>query len=193
MNLEGPGRDVQVGRQPPYPEEFRKHSIALYRAGGGRCTYAALAAELGITGETLRTWVRVDTAEHTSEWAEPARVRLRSWLGCGRRTPGCSGRRGSGRWSARCRVGWPGARSGWPSAGVDRLGNASSLGRRHGWRGRRGRRGLGEGGWRFHKGDSSAVGGAAIAGRRPSASDGGRQRKALLGLPVISSVSNRCR
>lgn len=51
----------------PYPEEFRKDAVALYRAAGGKRTYAALAAELGITGETLRTWVRKDTAQHTSE------------------------------------------------------------------------------------------------------------------------------
>jgi len=66
MDLEGPGRDVQVGRQSPYPEEFRRDAVALYRAAGGKRTYAAVAAELGITGETLRTWVRKDTAQHTS-------------------------------------------------------------------------------------------------------------------------------
>lgn len=55
MDLDGPGRDVQVVRQSPYPEEFRRDAVALYRAGGGKRTYAAVAAELGITGETLRT------------------------------------------------------------------------------------------------------------------------------------------
>jgi transposase len=67
MDLVGPGRDVQVGRQSPYPEEFRKDAVALYRAAGGKRTYAAVAVELGITGETLRTWVRKDTDQHTSE------------------------------------------------------------------------------------------------------------------------------
>ncbi|GHI10083.1 hypothetical protein Scel_84040 [Streptomyces cellostaticus] len=67
MDLEGPESYVQVGRQSPYPEEFRKDAVALYRAAGGKRTYAAVAAELGITGETLRTWVRKDTAQHTSE------------------------------------------------------------------------------------------------------------------------------
>ncbi|MFD8214174.1 IS3 family transposase [Streptomyces sp. NPDC059697] len=56
-----------MGRQSPYPEEFRKDAVALYRAAGGKRTYAAVAAELGITGETLRTWVRKGTAQHTSE------------------------------------------------------------------------------------------------------------------------------
>ncbi|PWI04704.1 hypothetical protein DIZ27_43675 [Streptomyces sp. NWU339] len=67
MDLEGPGRDAQVGRQSPYPEEFRKDAVALYRAAGGKRTYAVVAAELGITGETLRTWVRKDAAQQTSE------------------------------------------------------------------------------------------------------------------------------
>lgn len=56
-----------MGRQSPYLEEFRKDAVALYRAAGGKRTYAAVAAELGITGETLRTWVRKNTAQHTPE------------------------------------------------------------------------------------------------------------------------------
>jgi transposase len=56
-----------MGRQSPYPEEFRRDAVALYRASGGTRTYAAMAADLGITGETLRTWVRKDTAQHTPE------------------------------------------------------------------------------------------------------------------------------
>ncbi|WP_108934770.1 IS3 family transposase [Streptomyces ardesiacus] len=49
-----------MGRKSPYPEEFRKDAVALYRASGGKRTYAAVAADLGMTGETLRTWVRKD-------------------------------------------------------------------------------------------------------------------------------------
>jgi transposase len=30
----------------------------LYRAAGGKRTYAAVAADVGVTGETLRSWVR---------------------------------------------------------------------------------------------------------------------------------------
>lgn len=32
--------------------------MALYRASGGKCTYAVVAADVGVTGETLRGWVR---------------------------------------------------------------------------------------------------------------------------------------
>jgi transposase len=39
----------------------------LYRASDGKRTYAAVAADLGITGETLRTWVRKDTAQPAPE------------------------------------------------------------------------------------------------------------------------------
>ncbi|SDE57804.1 transposase [Streptomyces griseoaurantiacus] len=56
-----------MGRQSPYPEEFRRDAVALYRAGGGKRTYAAVAAELGITGETLRTWVRKDTGANAPD------------------------------------------------------------------------------------------------------------------------------
>ncbi|MEK2478657.1 transposase [Streptomyces noursei] len=47
-----------MGRKSPYPEEFRKDAGALYRAAAGRRTYAAVAADLGITAESLRTWGR---------------------------------------------------------------------------------------------------------------------------------------
>jgi transposase len=63
MDLDGPGRDVQVGRKSPYPEEFRKDAVALYRAAAGKRTYAAVAADLGITAESLRTWVRKDDSQ----------------------------------------------------------------------------------------------------------------------------------
>ncbi|QCX82669.1 hypothetical protein C9F11_45555 (plasmid) [Streptomyces sp. YIM 121038] len=32
--------------------------MALYRVEGGERTYAAVAADVGVTGETLRSWVR---------------------------------------------------------------------------------------------------------------------------------------
>ncbi|WP_406728651.1 transposase [Streptomyces sp. GD-15H] len=56
-----------MGHQSPYPEEFRKDAVALYRASDGKRTYAAVAADLGITGETLWTWVRKDTVQHAPE------------------------------------------------------------------------------------------------------------------------------
>ncbi|GAB1333379.1 hypothetical protein ACE1SV_77180 [Streptomyces sennicomposti] len=55
-----------MGRKSPYPEEFRRDAVALFRAGGGKRTYAAVAAEIGITEETLRTWVRKDTGASVS-------------------------------------------------------------------------------------------------------------------------------
>ncbi|MFD5662181.1 IS3 family transposase [Streptomyces hirsutus] len=73
-----------MGRKPPYPEEFRKDAVALYRAAGGKHTYAAVAADLGITAESLRTWVRKENESQTvpehrdagvSEAGELARLR----------------------------------------------------------------------------------------------------------------------
>jgi transposase len=53
-----------VGRQSLYTEEFRKDAVALYRAADGKRTYADVAADVGVSGETLRTWVRKDTARN---------------------------------------------------------------------------------------------------------------------------------
>jgi transposase len=82
MDLDGPGRDVQVGRKSPYPEEFREDAVALYRAAAGKQTYAAVAADLGITAESLRTWVHKDEVQAVpgrrdagGEAEEPARLR----------------------------------------------------------------------------------------------------------------------
>ncbi|MFE9803535.1 transposase [Streptomyces goshikiensis] len=58
MDLGGPRKGVLVGRRSPYPEEFRNDAVAPYRATAGRRTYAAVAADVGVTGETLRSWVR---------------------------------------------------------------------------------------------------------------------------------------
>lgn len=52
-----------MGRRSPYPEEFRKDAVALYRAAAGKRTYAAVAADLGVTAESLRTGVRKDEAD----------------------------------------------------------------------------------------------------------------------------------
>lgn len=54
-----------MGRQSLYTEEFRKDAVALYRAADGKRTYASVAADVGISGETLRTWVRKDTSRNT--------------------------------------------------------------------------------------------------------------------------------
>lgn len=58
IDLADPRKGVLVGRKSPYPEEFRNDAVALYRAAGGKRTYAAVAADVGVTGETLRSWVR---------------------------------------------------------------------------------------------------------------------------------------
>ena len=62
-----------MGRQSQYTEEFRRDAVALYRAGGGTRTYAAVASDLGISGETLRTWVRKDNASDQDSTAEAGR------------------------------------------------------------------------------------------------------------------------
>jgi Transposase. len=56
MDLADPREGVLVGRRSPYPAEFRNDAVALYRAAGGKRTYAAVAADVGVTGETLRSW-----------------------------------------------------------------------------------------------------------------------------------------
>lgn len=58
MDLDGPRKRVLAGRRSPYSEEFRNDAVALFRAAGGRRTCAAVAADVGVTGETLPSWVR---------------------------------------------------------------------------------------------------------------------------------------
>jgi transposase len=42
--------------RPPYPPEFRSEAVRLYRSSGK--SLKAVADELGISLETLRTWVQ---------------------------------------------------------------------------------------------------------------------------------------
>ncbi|MFB6992772.1 transposase, partial [Streptomyces sp. NPDC056304] len=65
-----------MGRKSPYPEESRKDAVALYRAAAGKRTYAAVAADLGITAESLRTWVRKDETQAAPEGSVSAAEEL---------------------------------------------------------------------------------------------------------------------
>ncbi|MFE4869269.1 transposase [Streptomyces sp. NPDC056682] len=66
-----------------YSPEFRAGAVAFYHAGPGG-TYASVTKDLGISHETLRTWVR--DAEHRPPGPAPARPA--HWRGrtgsCGR-------------------------------------------------------------------------------------------------------------
>lgn len=66
--------------KPPYPPEFRREAVRLVQSGGK--PQSQIARELGISGETLRSWVKqaqIDAGEReglTSEEREELR-RLR--------------------------------------------------------------------------------------------------------------------
>ncbi|MFC9769490.1 transposase [Rhodococcus jostii] len=95
-----------MGRQSLYTEEFRKDAVALYRAADGKRTYA----DVGVSGETLRTWVRKDTGRNArsqdrstgvdgTEADELARQRAEN--------RGCAVRRRNGSSNARSCAGQP--------------------------------------------------------------------------------------
>jgi transposase len=78
-------RELLVARPSKYGDEFRRDAVALAREGArsGR-SIAAVARELGVNHETLRTWVReAEQAEagagglSTSEREELKRLRRR--------------------------------------------------------------------------------------------------------------------
>jgi transposase len=63
--------------QKPYPPEFRREAVALYRRGG--VTLREVAHDLGVSSESLRLWVkqaRVDVGEAHGLTSEE-RVELR--------------------------------------------------------------------------------------------------------------------
>lgn len=47
-----------MARPSKYSAEFRSDAIALWRASAGRRTFEDVAADLNVSPETLRTWVR---------------------------------------------------------------------------------------------------------------------------------------
>ncbi|MEU4332035.1 transposase, partial [Nonomuraea dietziae] len=51
-----------------YPPEFKRDAVALYGSRPG-ATIAGIAADLGISAETLRNWIRAARAER----GEPGR------------------------------------------------------------------------------------------------------------------------
>jgi transposase len=47
--------------RPPYPEQFRREAVELVRTSG--CAIKEIASDLGVTEQSLRTWVN----QHESE------------------------------------------------------------------------------------------------------------------------------
>ncbi|MGX4710641.1 MULTISPECIES: transposase [Rhodococcus] len=68
----GTRRDVHMGRRSRYTEEFHRDAVALPRTADGTRTYAAVSSDLGISSETLRTWVRTDNASGQGSAADHA-------------------------------------------------------------------------------------------------------------------------
>jgi transposase len=55
-----------------YPQQFKADAVALYRSRPG-ATIAAIADDLGVNRETLRSWVRVDDQRRGATAADSVR------------------------------------------------------------------------------------------------------------------------
>jgi transposase len=57
LGATSPEKEVHVGSWiPPYPPEFRREAVELVRTSGN--SRRAIAADLGISTETLRQWLK---------------------------------------------------------------------------------------------------------------------------------------
>ncbi|MEU9859344.1 transposase [Streptomyces sp. NPDC047971] len=90
MDHVDPRKGVLEGRKSPFPVEFRNDAVTLYRAAGGKRTYAPVAADVGGIGETLRSWVRQaderagrhhGRGDQTAEGQDEGLARLRVEIG----------------------------------------------------------------------------------------------------------------
>jgi transposase len=69
------GVGVMAG-QKRYPLELRERAVAMYRSAQPRPTIRALARQLGVHPEALRTWIRADEGRAVDK--HPARSRVRA-------------------------------------------------------------------------------------------------------------------
>ena len=48
--------------KPPYPQEFKREAVRLVKEGGRKIS--DVARELGVTGESIRNWIRQYEIDH---------------------------------------------------------------------------------------------------------------------------------
>jgi transposase len=77
--------------QKPYPPEFRREAVALYRSSGR--SLKEIAHDLGVSSESLRLWAKQSAIDAGKRRASRARS-VRSCAGFVARSR-CSSRRGS--------------------------------------------------------------------------------------------------
>ncbi len=72
--------------QKPYPPEFRREAVALYRRSGR--ALRGIAHDLGVSSESLRIWVK-QAAIDVGEQPGPTTDERRSCAGCAARCACC--------------------------------------------------------------------------------------------------------